>query len=448
MEMICDKERYERFFKGFTVYDCAVGYDNTRYCFILVEATDSPHRDPLPRTRFLFARMERPMERRFYFQEADYFDFTRVAYAELDGQSEFVAVDMERHVFRYDAPAANVEQDIPPQIPDSEYWWSPTKVTRIAGRSVVAGTARQLRIRHGADDWRPFPASPPVPERLAKEGKGILETGFEDVAGFAEDDVYAVGGAGDVWHFNGKAWRQIDFPSNELLYTVCCAGDGNVYISGNGGSLWVGRNDRWKRLLEGGFSLPFKDSAWFAGRLWCGSDNGLWVLQDGKLINPPDQPAAVRNASGVIDVSPDGKVMLTASPHGAAIYDGKTWTLLFSAFAFAEKSPRAEARQQLGRGQERLTDNDDMQALLDVIGNDGPDAALAALGQPETLDLAALRAHSWLLLVNAISAQGAWDGYDAVARRLIELGADADAADPETGMTARAIAQAMNVSLA
>ncbi|UXY13674.1 hypothetical protein N8I74_10095 [Chitiniphilus purpureus] len=194
--------------------------------------------------------------------------------------------------------------------------------------------------------------------------------------------------------------------------------------------------------------LPFKDMAWFDGRLWCGSDYGLWVLQDGKLINPPDQPAAVRNACGVIDVSPDGKVMLTASPHGASLYDGRTWTLLFSAFAFAEKSPRAQARAQLGRGKARLTEHDGMQALLDVIGNDGPDASLAALAQPETLDLAALREHSWLLLVNAISAQLAWDGYDDVARRLIELGADLDAADPETGMTARAIAQTMNVSLA
>ncbi|UXY13678.1 hypothetical protein N8I74_10115 [Chitiniphilus purpureus] len=448
MEMICDKERYERFFKGFTVYDCAIGYDNTRYCFVLVEATNSPHRDPLPRTRFLFARMERPMERRFYYQEADYFNFTRVAYSEANGKSEFVAVDMGSHVFWYDAPTANVEQDIPPQIPDSEYCWSVLNVARVAGRLTAIGDARQVRWRAGPDDWRSFAASPPVPKQLAEEGKGGFEVGFNDLAAFADDDLYAVGGTGDVWHFDGKAWQQIDFPSNELLYTVCCAGDGNVYIGGKDGSLWIGRNDRWKRLLEGRFSLPFKDMAWFDGRLWCGSDYGLWVLQDGKLINPPDQPAAVRNACGVIDVSPDGKVMLTASPHGASLYDGKTWTLLFSAFAFAEKSPRAQARAQLGRGKARLTEHDGMQALLDVIGNDGPDASLAALAQPETLDLTALREHSWLLLVNAISAQLAWDGYDDVARRLIELGADLDAADPETGMTARAIAQTMNVSLA
>ncbi|MBT1539092.1 hypothetical protein B7R78_0018935 [Ralstonia solanacearum] len=445
--MIFDRDRYDQFFKGFTVFDCAIGYDNTRYCFVLVEQTESPHRDPLPRTRFLFVRTERSVERRFYFQEFGHFDFTRVAFAEAATTPEFVAVDMEGHTFSYNGTAADEE------VPGVDTRWLDGKrraglmtVKRVNGEILAIGSDRFVFRRIGPKNWQELPGLARPTERL-DESAYPLDFGFADVDAFSKDDLYAVGGAGDVWHYDGQGWTQLPFPSNELLYTVCCAGDGNVYITGNMGSLWVGRKDRWKRLAQGTFSVPFKDTAWFAGRLWCGSDYGLWVLQDGKL-EVPDQPAEVRTACGVIDISPDGLTMLTASPHGAALYDGDKWELLFSSSAFAEPSKKASERQQLGRGGERLTTHDGMQALLDVIGNDGPEASLQALADPAKLDLPALRAHSWLLLVNAISAQSGWAEYNQVVNRLIELGADPDAVEQESGLTPRALAQSMGLPLA
>ena len=107
-------------------------------------------------------------------------------------------------------------------------------------------------------------------ERLV-ESAYPLDFGFNDVDAFSKEDMYAVGGAGDVWHCDGQRWTQLPFPSNELLYTVCCAGDGNVYITGNMGALWVGRKDRWKRLAQAqrrrrhhqslGASTPVRDCA-------------------------------------------------------------------------------------------------------------------------------------------------------------------------------------------
>ncbi|WP_344657943.1 hypothetical protein [Catenulispora subtropica] len=85
-----------------------------------------------------------------------------------------------------------------------------------------------------------------------------------------------------------------------------------------------------------------------------------------------------------------------------------------------------------------------MQALLDVIGCDGPELSLTALADPSGLDLPALRAHSWLLLVNAVSAYGAgsWPEYADVVMRLIELGADPDA--EQHGVTPRTLASSVH----
>jgi hypothetical protein len=169
---------------------------------------------------------------------------------------------------------------------------------------------------------------------LLTEGSG-LDYGFADIAAFSDNDIYAVGGSGDVWHCDGKKWQRIHFPSNELLFTVCCAGDGNVYITGINGSLWVGRGDRWKRLFEGHFSVPFKDTAWFAGRLYCGGGYGLWVLKNDKLEPLKDEvDSVVATSVGRIDISPDGKLMLSAGPYGATIYDGTTWQVLFNSMQF------------------------------------------------------------------------------------------------------------------
>jgi hypothetical protein len=143
--------------------------------------------------------------------------------------------------------------------------------------------------------------------------------------------MYAVGGAGEVWHYDGQEWEQLFFPSNERLFNVCCAGDGNVYVGGNMGSLYVGRGNRWKKLVDGTFSIPFKDIAWFAGKLWCGSDYGLWELKDGALLRA-EIPAEAQLVSGAIDITPDGSLMLTAGPNGAALFDGEKWDVLFSRY--------------------------------------------------------------------------------------------------------------------
>ncbi|UOD33629.1 hypothetical protein INH39_30585 [Massilia violaceinigra] len=154
--------------------------------------------------------------------------------------------------------------------------------------------------------------------------------------------MYAVGGGGSVWHYNGSEWVRLPFPTDRRLHTVTCAADGYVYITDIQGSLWKGRNSKWQQILRRGQSLPFVDSAWFNGTLWCANDYGMYVLEGSELIACHQSkihrvPDAVALVSHRIDVSPDGKRMLVCGIHGAAMHDGTQWDMLFTAEDFLDK---------------------------------------------------------------------------------------------------------------
>lgn len=325
---IFDATTWKKFGEGFSLYDCAFGYGN-RYAFLMYEKQDSPHRDPLPRLRFLMARMERPVERRFYFSEFGHFQFARLAYGESP-ETEFVSVDTFGHVYGYNPPRSDKEHAHPLTVKGSELSALVNQVVRVGTSIYTVGGPRKVHKRVGIGQWQELTDKIPTPKSFINPDANLADYFWNDLSGFAENDMYAAGGAGDVWHYNGKRWSKLSFLSNERLYNVHCAANGLVYIGGNMGSLYVGRDNSWKKLSGGDFSVHWKDIAWFAGQLWCGSDYGLWTLGVGDRLERAKVPAEVQLSAGAIDIAPDGKLMLTAGPDGASLFDGKAWQVLFN----------------------------------------------------------------------------------------------------------------------
>lgn len=336
--MIVDKKNWKEVFSDFSIYDCAIR-NRDMYMFVLVGNSDDQHRDPLPKTRFLMVYGDEPVEDRFYYSDFDDFGFTSIAFHN-NPSWEFIAVDTGATVYSHNTDQDDSEHmintDWPVKNKKGEVRGAAIQnVVRVNGQIYALGTERRIYRRKGIGSWVDIAlegGGPEFPKARLEKGS-LFDYGFNDMSAFGKDDIYTVGGVGDIWHFNGKKWQQVHFPANELLNTVCCAGDGNVYITGNNGSLWAGREDKWKRLAKGELSLAFKDSAWFAGRLYCGNDYGLWVLKDGKLKSLQDEvDSVVATSCGRIDISPDGLLMLTAGQHGATLFDGKKWEVLFNAF--------------------------------------------------------------------------------------------------------------------
>ena len=195
-----------------------------------------------------------------------------------------------------------------------------TRLKQIDGWLNGCGGGRTLFKRHGEGAWECFTQHiPRLPESI---GKGSSKEGFKDFDGWNERDIYAVGGHGDVWHFNGADWRQIPFPSNAPLQSVCCGADGKVYISGYEGVTFVGRGDSWKKIHDGSISLGFRDMVWYEDRVWCTSDYGLWTIQD-ERVRRADVPPEVAACAGHLSVG-DG-VLLLAGLYGAVFREHGRW---------------------------------------------------------------------------------------------------------------------------
>ncbi len=342
MSEIFDKKHYLELLKGYTIYDCAIN-NKDRYCFMLYEEKDD--RDILPRTRFVIVLADMPMEKRFGWYECG--DFGFMSFVRGVTPPEFVAVDTSSQVYSSNAQRKGEEKPIDKIInmkTTKDRLGSVTKVVRAANQVYAMGNFRKIYRRIGFEQWI----------ELGMEGKGVplpkdvetgsgysLSLGFKDMSAFSADDMYAVGGYGDVWRFDGKKWHNCPMPTKNDLMTVCCAGDGNVYISETNGTVWVGRENKWKKVAEADIAWGFgpKDSAWFNNKLYLGAHEGLWAIDAKKKILRPlgelEKGAPNATNSGRLDISPDGKYLLTAGPYGACLHDGNHWQRLFSYFDFA-----------------------------------------------------------------------------------------------------------------
>lgn len=330
--MIIDKEKWKKFGTGFSVIGGLIGFANSRYCFVLEETERNTHRDPPPKLRLLFARMERPLERRFYSVDFDELEFPLFASATTAGLDEFVVCDMDGNTIVYN----DVVAEIGTEEPGIVTIWSDQgdnapveRLKRVNGKMYAVCLDRRILERQGKKGiWTEFPGLARPSDR-GGEDVSNLDFGFADMDAFSPKDIYAAGGSGDVWQYNGKEWRRCDFPSDESLYTVCCAGDGKVYITGEDGSLWVGGGDTWKRLGEAEYNVSFNDTVWFADKLWLVNDYALYTLEK-DTIEPAQVPDFVQLTTRRLDVSADRSLLLSAGKNGASLFDGKQWQLLFN----------------------------------------------------------------------------------------------------------------------
>jgi hypothetical protein len=191
----------------------------------------------------------------------------------------------------------------------------------INGYTYALCSARKIYKRIQDGKWELFADLPKLADHFAM--------GFRDLDAFSENDMYAVGGFGDVWHFDGVHWKQRGFPTNVQLATVTCAPDGLVYVSGEGGSLWAGRDESWKKIHSGSASIPWNDVLWFDGKLWLASDYQLRVW-DGNELTAVEQNGKPVSARGHMDAY-DG-LLVVAGPEFVYGFDGISWQLLVAPY--------------------------------------------------------------------------------------------------------------------
>jgi hypothetical protein len=105
-----------------------------------------------------------------------------------------------------------------------------------------------------------------------------LPTGINslrDIAGFNERDVYIVGDNGQILHFDGRHFYQLDSPTTRHLTCITPLDETNLCIGGYGGVLLFGNIKGW-RFISTGTSEPILNLGRFEGRVCFGTPDGVW----------------------------------------------------------------------------------------------------------------------------------------------------------------------------
>ena len=315
-----DRKSYEEYFKGFYLIDCVVRKVDLMY-FLLEQEYDAETNTP-PKNKVLTRLIEYdtldPKVSPWGYQDLKGMQRLKAGVSYVP-KEQFVGVSLNDHVYVLGSGDDRLEKDLVggrvATGKDIGMRGGVSKLRAIDGHLWLAGSARTIGKRLGQDKWEWQDAIPRNPKN----------EGFKDIDGFSETDIYAAGGQGDLWHYDGKKWKQVPFPSNMDLWSICCAGDGYVYLGAESGSVFKGRNNEWQLIHRDGMALPFHDMVWFQDKVWCTSDYGVWTIENDKLAEA-EIPRKVRACSGHLSVG-DG-VMLLAGIYGAALHDGKDWRMI------------------------------------------------------------------------------------------------------------------------
>jgi hypothetical protein len=161
-------------------------------------------------------------------------------------------------------------------------------------------------------------------DRWTRIDEGLPSTfDVEAIHGWELSDLYAVGGNGEAWHFDGKYWQRIDLPTNQTLTCVKCAPNRVIYMGGHRGTLVRGTGGQWSVLPQPDIPDALWDLEWFKGRLFASTLDGLYELK-GDLLEPVKYGKITPRST--YQLSAVDEVMWSSGEFDIMEFDGQNWT--------------------------------------------------------------------------------------------------------------------------
>jgi hypothetical protein len=190
------------------------------------------------------------------------------------------------------------------------------------GHAYAVAIGREVYKRTAPDTWLKLSDN-----AMLKETPAVMaHAGFRDIDGFSEQDIYACGGRGDLWWFNGSAWINQDCPTDANLERMVCAPDGNVYVTTNRPMLVIGRANQWRTVdIDIGDQL-LQEIVCYGSRVLVSTDDTILEVTGGTArpldLGLPEMTLYTHLAAG------DG-ILVVAGEREAFQHDGKRWKKIF-----------------------------------------------------------------------------------------------------------------------
>jgi len=251
--------------------------------FYFAKESDEEVKADTPNASFFRFRDGDPEAPFRMFDEAVGWPAISMAYAKLEPSPVIVAISPYGDFWELESVSADERVG---KI--SKFTGNLRRLATVGGTFFACGMDRVVLRRTSAGRWTAFGPGP------LKDDPEVI--GFEDIAGYSESELYAIGWGGEIWWYDGKKWRRADSPTSTILSSMTCTPDGSVYLVGHDGVMLKGRRDQWK-LVETGRSENLKDVAHLDGQIYVCTDFALFVLKDSGLTaetefaNMKDRPA-------------------------------------------------------------------------------------------------------------------------------------------------------------
>jgi hypothetical protein len=145
---------------------------------------------------------------------------------------------------------------------------------------------------------------------------------LEDIDGTGPDDIYAVGMAGTIVHFNGSRWRTLDSPTDQPLSGVKCMKRGEVYICGNNGVLLRGDAEGWESIDTDSLGLNFWGLEIIGSTIYLAHVTGLIAYENGTFS---EVKLPLRKKVSCNRLNASGQRLLSVGVDDIYLFDGKVW---------------------------------------------------------------------------------------------------------------------------
>lgn len=193
---------------------------------------------------------------------------------------------------------------------------------RVIGKSIfVVGMQRQVFRR-------PLQGGPWIraDQGTLENSKPFKVAGFLSLDGLCENDIYAAGYFGEIWHYDGNRWRSLDSPTNVKITAVCCVTPEVVYLSGEHGLLLRGNKNGWVTLGDGITPQTYWSLEYFGESLYISNNQGqIFQILDDEIV--PVDLQLEREVSTFVLTQGDN-TLLSIGNQDLLLFDGKSWSPL------------------------------------------------------------------------------------------------------------------------
>ena len=191
---------------------------------------------------------------------------------------------------------------------------------RIIGQHAnAAGMDLQVYRRVGPGRWERFEKG------IDASWKDILDvTGFNAIDGLSEDDVYAVGFKGDIWHCINGEWLNVASPTNLIIERVRVVKPDLVFAAGRAGLLLRGHGAILESIDQNATKEDFWGLEWFQGQLYLATPQALFRLTDSDDLEPIDDRLPTPRTYSQLHAG-NGALWSFGSRHLSWTTDGERW---------------------------------------------------------------------------------------------------------------------------